>query len=174
MKKSKNREKTSYMVTVIVAIVLLALLLIFVNVQHKDSNKDDKPVMLSTTNKKVLRDSLMIDEKKIEIEVEEYKTPWGVTVKYEPLYFRVGADNKIMKFTSVTDKNTYLIIEKLTEDEYIKDNNVKGTDEDGEYISIYRVVKNGSAYFKVTKYHKSGIEYDNIDIRMEYIIKQIS
>lgn len=175
MKKSKNGEKTTYMVTVIIAIVLLALLLIFVNVQHKESNVDkNETPKLTTTAKKIIKDSITIDDKKVEIEVEEYKTPWGVTVKYEPLYFRVGADDKFMKFTSVTDKNTYLIIEKLTEDEYNKDNNLKGTEEDGEYVSIHRGIKNGQAYFKVTKYHKNGIEYDNIDIRMEYIIKQIS
>lgn len=176
MKKDKKGEKTIYIITVIIAIVLLGLLLIFVNIQHKgkDTNKVDKTSTVPTTTREIIKDKLRIDEKTIDIEVEKFTTSWGVDIKYEPLYFKVGSDDKILKFTSIIDKNTYLVIEKLTEDEYRKDSDIKGTDEDGEYVSIHRGIKNGQAYFKVTKHHKPGVEYDNIDIRMEYIIKQIS
>lgn len=175
MKKDKKGEKNIYIITVIIAVVLLGLLLIFVNVQHKDKDdKNDNTTTIPTTTKEIIKDKLKIDDETIDIEVEKFTTSWGVDVKYEPLYFKVGADDKILKFTSIIDKNTYLVIEKLTEEEYRKDNDIKGTDEDGEYVSIHRGIKNGQAYFKVTKHHKQGINYDNIDIRMEYIIKQIS
>lgn len=175
MKKDKKRDKTIYIITVIIAIVLLGLLLIFVNVQHKEKDTTNKETTTNiTTTKQIIKDELSIDGETITIEVESFSTSWGVDVKYEPLYFSVGADDKILKFTSVIDKNTYLVIERLTEEEYLKDSNLKGTDEDGEYVSIHRGIVNGQAYLKVTKHHKPGVAYDNIDIRMEYIIKQLS
>ncbi|MCX4364162.1 MAG: hypothetical protein OSJ70_00115 [Bacilli bacterium] len=174
MKKNKKGEKTTYIITVIIAIILLSMLLIFVNVQHKNASDKNTTSKIRTTTKKILKDKLTIDDKEIDIEVDEYKTPWGVTVKYEPLYFKVGADDKIMKFTSIIDKNTYLVIEKMTESEYRKSYDLKKTEEDGNYVLITRVIKNGQAYLKTIKCHKKGIEYDEIDIRMEYILKQLN
>ncbi len=174
MKKNKDRDKKVYLVTVIIAIFLLALLLVFVNIQYKGSDKTGKTSTNPTTTKKILKDVLMVDDKKVDIEVDEFKTPWGIAVKYEPLYFKVGADDKILKFTSVVDKNTYLVIEKMTKDEYTKAHDLKGREEEGDYIYIRRVIKNGNVYLKVTKCHKNGVENDNIDVRMEYILKQLS
>lgn len=174
MKTSKKGEKTTYVITVVIAIFLLCMLLVFVNVQHKNSNTKNTTSKITTTTKKVIKDKITIDEKVIDIEVDEYKTPWGVTVNYESLYFKVGADNKLLKFTSVTDKNTYLVIEKMTEEEYQKANDLNKTEEDGDYILTSRVIKNGQAYLKATKSHKKAKEYDDIDIRMEYILKQLS
>lgn len=174
MKKNKKGEKTTYIITVVIAIILLSMLLIFVNVQHKNDGNKNTTSKIRTTTKRVIKDKLTIDDKTIDIEVEEYKTPWGVTLNYESLYFKVGADDKLLKFTSIVDKNTYLVIEKMTEEEYRKAYDLKKTVEDGDYVLISRVIKNGQAYLKATKCHKKGIEYDDIDIRMEYILKQLS
>ncbi len=174
MKQSKKGEKTTYIITVVIAIVLLCMLLVFVNVQHKNSNSKNTTSKITTTTKRSIKDKLTIDDKTIDIEVEEYKTPWGVTVNYEPLYFRVGADDRLLKFTSVMDKNTYLVIEKMTEEEYRKAYDLKKTEKDGEYTLASRVIQNGQAYLRVVKCHKTGIEYDDVDMRMEYILKQLS
>lgn len=174
MKDSKKGEKTAYIITVVIAIFLLSVLLIFVNVQHKNSGSNDTTSKIRTTTRKIIKDKLMIDDKTIDIEVEEYKTPWGITLKYESLYFKVGADNKFLKFTSVIDKNTYLVIEKMTEEEYRSFSNLKKTEEDGDYTLTTRVIKNGQAYLKAIKCHKTGIEYDDVSVRMDYILKQLS
>ena len=174
MKKSKKGEKTTYVITIVIAIVLLCMLLIFVNVQHKNSNSKNTTSKITTTTKRSIKDKLTIDDKVVDIEVEEYNTPWGVKVTYESLYFKVGADDRLLKFTSVTDKNTYLVIEKMTDEEYRKAYDLKKTETDGDYTIASRVIQNGQAYLKVVKCHKTGIEYDDIDMRMEYILKQLS
>ena len=168
-----------------ILLIIVTVALILVNLLSTYSKKEVKEESTTTTTtrptelaKDTKYDSISVEGEKQEIVVKKYSTHFGYHFYYEEdLFVTSLLSNGSIQIASVADPSSYVLIEKLNEDDYYFQYELLNGKEEiiDYYLSIYSFYRGNNIYLKVTKCIKSDSDLaEGLNTRLNYIINSIA